>query len=187
MQIESRTTDRLVFAPRDRRSRIRSLVGGMGFLLIGLLSFVQVILISLDAIPTRDSHSLLWLAPLFVGVVFVWAGLKYILQSLPLRLEVTRAPLGSCIFFRSWAFARVRLPQIDAVVVGTRRGRRGSRYYVLSFRQGCRTHRAFQSFEYWWSDEDAIRRAVPMTQAISDFLECPVEAASAVATGRSPS
>jgi hypothetical protein len=175
MQVESRTHERLVFSPWASGERVKSLIGGLGLVLAGILTLVLMRLVALGAIRSQGLSWESWIAPLAIGVVFPCLGLKYMVYALPLRLEVTRMPLGSRLFWRSWAINRVQLPRLDAVVVGAERGQKGSRYFVLHFRNGNTQERVFRSYDYWWNEPDAVQNATPMAKEIADFLGCQVE------------
>jgi hypothetical protein len=174
MLVESRTDSTLVFAPWERSKRVRSLIGGVGVLLIGI-GFPIVFGFLTFVSPSGQSLGGRWVVLVAVGVAFTWAGLNHVFHALPLRLEIRRHPVGSCLIWRSWRFRITQCPQPDSVLIGVCRGQRRARHFALQFRSGNTRRQFFRSFDYWQGDHEALEQAEPMARNIGEFLNCPVE------------
>jgi len=161
MEVESRTSAKLVFAPLRRSARLVNFCVGLGFILIGLLG--------LAVFPTDN----LW--TIAVAIAFPIAGLRQVFNSAPWRLEIGRNPTSSSLRWRSWARRRVELQDVDRVLIGIRRRRRGVRRFAVEFMSGTRRAEIFESSEYWSNDQDAIQQAKNPAGEIAIFLNCKLD------------
>jgi len=175
MLVESRTDNALVFAPWEKSKRVRSLIGGIGVLLMGIGFPVVFWFLTLVAPSGRSLGGGSWVVLAAVGLAFTWAGLNHVFHALPLRLEISRHPVGSCLRWRSWRFRITQCPHLDGILIGVRRGQRRARHFALQFRSANTRRQFFRSFEYWQGDREAVEQAEPMARNIGEFLNCPVE------------
>lgn len=179
MPIESQTDSLLTFAPWDRTKRVRSLIGGTCFVLMGFLTGVVFGLAFAEPSRFGESRSggvdIAWLAPICVALIFSVAGLGHIFSALPLRLEIQRQPAAAWLRWRSWRFRVTECRAPDAIRVGVRQGQRRARYFALLFRSKTVNKQFFRSFDYWWSDREATAQGEQVAEMIADFLDCAVE------------